>query len=163
MSSRVALSHINWLRRRNPRYPIYSPENIWGCRRRPLQTGRVLKLFPAPCRRGESSPEASKSPCLPPEWCVSSPPWDYGSITVARWWVIFIFCLSHSRVKFKWGREPSTPGERGEMTLPVTSYNQLLTASSWALKQRHKKENFEYFKDSTWKIYFEWQGNTTCR
>ena len=29
--------------------------------------GRVLKLFPAPCRRLESSPNASLSPCLPPE------------------------------------------------------------------------------------------------
>jgi hypothetical protein len=42
-------------------------------------------LFPAPCRRGESSPEASTSPCLPPEWCVSSSSLDYGSIAVARW------------------------------------------------------------------------------
>ena len=36
------------------------------CSRRHRQPyfGRVLKLFPAPCRRGESSPEASSSPCL---------------------------------------------------------------------------------------------------
>src|SRR3954469_510153 len=27
----------------------------------------------------------SSSPCLPPRQCVSSPPWDYGSIAVARW------------------------------------------------------------------------------
>ena len=30
-------------------------------------TRGVLKLFPAPCRRGESSPEGSTSPCPPPE------------------------------------------------------------------------------------------------
>jgi hypothetical protein len=29
--------------------------------------GRVQKLFLAPCRRGESPPEASSSPCLPPK------------------------------------------------------------------------------------------------
>jgi hypothetical protein len=26
----------------------------------------------------------SSSPCQPPKWCVSSPPLDHGSITVAR-------------------------------------------------------------------------------
>ena len=36
-------------------------------RRRQPQLGRVQKLFPALCRRGESSPEGSTSPCLPPE------------------------------------------------------------------------------------------------
>ena len=35
-------------------------------RHRRTHLGRVLKLFPAPCRRGRSSPEASSSPCLPP-------------------------------------------------------------------------------------------------
>ena len=54
-------------------------------RQRETHLGRVLKLFPAPCRRKKSSPEASTSPCLPPRRCVSSPPRDYGSIAVARW------------------------------------------------------------------------------
>ena len=54
-------------------------------RQRRTHLGRVLKLFPAPCRSEKSSPEASTSPCLPPRRCVSSPPRDYGSIAVARW------------------------------------------------------------------------------
>ena len=36
-------------------------------RQRRTHLERVLKLFPAPCRRGRSSPEASASPCLPPK------------------------------------------------------------------------------------------------
>ena len=54
-------------------------------RHRRTHLGRVLQLFPAPCRRENPSPEASTSPCLPPRRCVSSPPRDYGSIAVARW------------------------------------------------------------------------------
>ena len=60
-------------------------EEFRSRRQRRTHLGRVLKLFPAPCRREKSSPEASTSPCLPPRWCVSSPPRDYGSIAVARW------------------------------------------------------------------------------
>ena len=41
-------------------------------RQRETHLGRVLKLFPAPCRREKSSPEASTSPCLPPRRCMSS-------------------------------------------------------------------------------------------
>ena len=47
-------------------------------RRRQPYLGRVQKLFPAPCRRGESSPEGSTSPCLPPECCVRVHPWTTG-------------------------------------------------------------------------------------
>ena len=54
-------------------------------RHRRTHLGRVLQLFPAPCRRENPSPEASTPPCLPPRRCVSSPPRDYGSIAVARW------------------------------------------------------------------------------
>ena len=62
-------------------------------------------LFLAPCRRGKSSSEASTSPCLPPEWCMSSPPRDYGSIAVDRWLSLLLVlhrldlvsCLSSSR------------------------------------------------------------------
>jgi hypothetical protein len=46
-----------------------SPRRCW------CEIGRVQKLFPAPCQRGESPPKAFSSPCLPPEWCVSSLPW----------------------------------------------------------------------------------------
>ena len=45
----------------------YFPENLRRRRRRQPSLGRVLKLFSAPCRRGESSPEGSTSPCPPPE------------------------------------------------------------------------------------------------
>ena len=36
-------------------------------RHRQSQIGGVLKLFPAPCRRGNHHRRASTSPCLPPE------------------------------------------------------------------------------------------------
>ena len=41
-------------------------EEFRSRRQRRTHLGRVLKLFPAPCRREKSSPEASTSPCLPP-------------------------------------------------------------------------------------------------
>jgi hypothetical protein len=44
-------------RREKPKYPITFPEYIAIHRRRPPEIGRVQKLFPAPCRRGESPPE----------------------------------------------------------------------------------------------------------
>src|SRR4051812_1746227 len=45
---------------------------FWSTSRHPAG-GRNLRRRP------------SSSPCLPPRQCVSSPPWDYGSIAVARW------------------------------------------------------------------------------
>jgi hypothetical protein len=42
------------------------------------EIGRVQKIFPAPCRRGNHHRRPSSSPCLPPEWCVSSLPWTTG-------------------------------------------------------------------------------------
>jgi hypothetical protein len=36
-------------------------------RRHRCEIGRVQKLFPAPCRRGNHRRRASSSPCLPPE------------------------------------------------------------------------------------------------
>ena len=41
-------------------------EEFRSRRQRRTHLRRVLKLFPAPCRREKSSPEASTSPCLPP-------------------------------------------------------------------------------------------------
>jgi hypothetical protein len=38
-----------------------------------------------PAGEGNRHRRPSSSPCPPPEWCVSSPPLDYGSIAVARW------------------------------------------------------------------------------
>ena len=60
-------------------------EELRSRRQRRTHLGGFWKLFPAPCRRENWSPEASTSPCLPPRWCVSSPPRDYGSIAVASW------------------------------------------------------------------------------
>jgi hypothetical protein len=71
------------------------------------EIGRFQKLFPAPCRRGAGNhhQRPSSSPCLPPEWYVSSPPMDHGSIAVARWLssppcascLDLVSCLSWSR------------------------------------------------------------------
>jgi hypothetical protein len=44
-------------RREKPKYPITFPEYIAVRRRRQPEIGGVQKLFPAPCRRGESPPE----------------------------------------------------------------------------------------------------------
>ena len=57
---------------------------------------------------GISSPGASTSSCLPPEWCVSSSSRDYGSIAVARWLSLYLVppcldlvrCLTWSRSSY---------------------------------------------------------------
>jgi hypothetical protein len=56
-TSDAAPSPIKTPRREKPRYPITFPEYIAIHRRRRPEIGRVQKLFPAPCRRGESPPE----------------------------------------------------------------------------------------------------------
>jgi hypothetical protein len=84
--SDIALLPINSLHWENPRGPITFPRNI-------LQATVVVDP------RSEGSISSSRhlagegnhhrrpfsSPCQPPEWCVSSPPLDHGSIAVARW------------------------------------------------------------------------------
>jgi hypothetical protein len=52
-----APSPIKTPRREKPKYPITFLEYIAIHRRRRPKIGRVQKLFPAPCRRGESPPE----------------------------------------------------------------------------------------------------------
>jgi hypothetical protein len=52
-----APSPIKTPRREKPRYPITFPEYNAICRRRRPEDRGVQKLFPAPCRRGESPPE----------------------------------------------------------------------------------------------------------
>jgi hypothetical protein len=52
-----APSPIKTPRREKPKYPITFPEYIAIRRRRRPEIGRVQKLFPAPCQRGESPPE----------------------------------------------------------------------------------------------------------
>jgi hypothetical protein len=44
-------------RREKPKHLITFPEYIAIRHRRRPEIGRVQKLFPAPCRRGESPPE----------------------------------------------------------------------------------------------------------
>jgi hypothetical protein len=56
-TSDAASSPIKTPRREKPKYPITFPEYIVIRRRHRPEIGRVQKLFPAPCRRGESPPE----------------------------------------------------------------------------------------------------------
>jgi hypothetical protein len=56
-TSDAAPSPIKTPRWEKPKDPITFPEYITIRRRRRLEIGRVQKLFPAPCRRGESPPE----------------------------------------------------------------------------------------------------------
>jgi hypothetical protein len=56
-TSDAAPSPIKTPRREKPKHPITFPEYIANRRRHRLEIGRVQKLFPTPCRRGESPPE----------------------------------------------------------------------------------------------------------
>jgi hypothetical protein len=56
-TSDAAPSPIKTPRWEKPKYPINFPEHIAIHRRRRPEIGRVQKLFPAPCRRGELPPE----------------------------------------------------------------------------------------------------------
>jgi hypothetical protein len=55
--SDAAPSPIKTPRREKPKYPITFPEYITIRRHRRPEIGRVQKLFPVPCWRGESLPE----------------------------------------------------------------------------------------------------------
>ena len=107
-SADIAPSPIYSPRRENPKTPSLSSRTYSLPPPSSTLTRGVLKLFPAPCRRGESSPEGSTSPCPPPEWCVSSSYLDYGSIAVARWLssplvpscLDLVSCLSWSRSSY---------------------------------------------------------------
>jgi hypothetical protein len=107
-SADIAPSPIYSPRRENPKTPSLSSRTYSLPPPSSTLTRGVLKLFPAPCRRGESSPEGSTSPCPPPEWCVSSSSLDYGSIAVARWLssplvpscLDLVSCLSWSRSSY---------------------------------------------------------------
>jgi hypothetical protein len=69
------------------------------------EIGRVRSSSWHPVGEGNHHRRPSSSPCLPPEWCVSSPPLDHGSIAVARWlssppcasYLDLVSCLSWSR------------------------------------------------------------------
>ena len=66
-SADIAPSPIYSPRRENPKTPSLSSRTYSLPPPSSTLTRGVLKLFPAPCRRGESSPEGSTSPCPPPE------------------------------------------------------------------------------------------------
>jgi hypothetical protein len=55
----------------------------------PLPSSTLVRqgpeALPGTLPEGNHHRRPSSSPCLPPEWCVSSSPLDYGSIAVARW------------------------------------------------------------------------------
>jgi hypothetical protein len=56
-TSDAAPSPIKTPRQEKPKYPITFPAYITIRRRRRPEIRRVQKLFPTPCRRGESPPE----------------------------------------------------------------------------------------------------------
>jgi hypothetical protein len=84
--SDIALPPINSLRRENHKGPNTFPWNI-------LQATTIIdprsggsrSSSQHPAGEGNHLQRPSSSPCQPPEWCVSSPPLDHGSIAVARW------------------------------------------------------------------------------
>jgi hypothetical protein len=77
--SNIALPPINYLRRENPKAPNTYPWNI-------LQAAIVINPRSGGSRSSSRPParernhhwRPSSSPCLPPEWCVSSLPWTMG-------------------------------------------------------------------------------------
>jgi hypothetical protein len=84
--SDIALPPINSLHRENPKGENTFPWNI-------LQATAVVdprlggskSSSQHPAGEGNHRWRPSSSPCQPPEWCVSSPPLDHGSIAIARW------------------------------------------------------------------------------
>jgi hypothetical protein len=77
--SDIALPPIYFPRQENPKGPINFPENI-------LQATAVVNARSGGSRSSSRHPvgegnhhrRPSSSPCLPPEWCVSSLPWTTG-------------------------------------------------------------------------------------
>jgi hypothetical protein len=104
--SDIALSSINSLHCKKPKGIYIFLRNI-------LQAAAVVDPRSGgsrsssrhPAREGNHHRRPSSSPCPPLEWCVSSPPLDYGSIAVARWLfsplcascLDLVSCLSWSR------------------------------------------------------------------
>jgi hypothetical protein len=77
----ITLPPIYSLHRENPRGPNTFPENI-------LQAATVVDARSGgsrsssrhPAGEGNHHQRPSSSPCLPPEWCVSSIPWTMGPL-----------------------------------------------------------------------------------
>jgi hypothetical protein len=104
--SDIALPPINSLHRENPKGPISFPWNILQATTIvDPRSGGSRSSSRHPAREGNHHWRPSSSPCQPPEWCVSSPPLDHGSIAVPRWLspppcascVDLVSCLSWSR------------------------------------------------------------------
>ena len=79
-----------------------------------------------------------------------------------EWWVIFIFCLSCSRVDSSEdaNHRHRVKGGKWRCLSQVISSSLLLPHE---LKTETQKGVFWIFKGSTWLIYLERQRNTTCR
>jgi hypothetical protein len=101
----AALLPIYSPRRENPKDPINFPENIpQAVVVIDARLGGSRSSSRHPVGDGNHHRRPSSSPCLPPEWCVSSRPWT-GSIAVARWLssppcascLDIVSCLSWSR------------------------------------------------------------------
>jgi hypothetical protein len=104
----AASSPIYSPRRENPITVDHIPRKVPSRPSSSISDRRSSEALPGTLPEGRSSPEGSTSPCLPPEWCVSSPPLDYGSIAVARWLSLYLVppcldlvsCLTWSRSSY---------------------------------------------------------------
>jgi hypothetical protein len=76
----IALPAIYSLHRENPKGPNSFPENILQATAIvDARSGGSRSSFRHPAIEGNLHRRPSSSPCLPPEWCVSSLPWTMGS------------------------------------------------------------------------------------
>jgi hypothetical protein len=75
----IALLPINCLRRENPKETKTSPQNILQAAIVVVpRSGGSRSSSQHPAKEGNHHRRPSTSPCLPPEWCVSSLPWTMG-------------------------------------------------------------------------------------
>jgi hypothetical protein len=84
-TSDAAPSPIKTPRWEKPKPRSIFQKHIMIRRRHQPKIGRVQKLFPAPCRRGESPPEVFFITMLASGAMSELSTLDYGSIAVARW------------------------------------------------------------------------------
>ena len=77
-------------RRKNPNTKDHLQQKVPSWPSSSITDRGSSDVLPGTLPEGKSSPEASTSSCLPPEWCVSSSSRDYGSIAVARWLSLYL-------------------------------------------------------------------------
>ena len=93
---------------KNPKYPIIISRKVPSPPSSSTLDREGFGALPGTLPEGRSSPEGSTSPCVTPEWCVSSLSLDYGSIAVAIWLssplvlpcLDLVSCLSWSRSSY---------------------------------------------------------------